>query len=188
VPTITLSPVALASATATATPNAGIAVSAPTTSVSTGGGSSNTAFGVLALIGAGGFALLRARALASAAGIDDAGTLVAFGHAASTFWAGSCFSVGTGTTAGGTMSAALTTDPLSPLSVVGSRAQFGVRGAVSSAVDTAGGRAAPPAASLAREAAGNDRTGLVAALFVASAIIGAVLGAIGPRDRRASAQ
>jgi hypothetical protein len=157
--------------------------------VPTGGGSSNTAFGVLALIGAAGAALLRARALSSAAGSDDAGTLVAFGHAASTFWAGSCFSLGTGgTTAAGTMSAALTTDPLSPLSAVGSRAQFGVRGAVSSAVGTARGRVAPPAASLALEPVGNDRTGLVAALFLASALIGGVIGAIGHRDRGASMQ
>jgi hypothetical protein len=156
-----------------------------------GGGSSNTAFAVVALIAAGGAALLRARALASAAGIDDAGTLVALGHATSTFWAGSCFTLGTGgTTSAGTMSAALTTDPLSPLSAVGSRAQFGVRGAVSNAVGAAGGRAAPPEASLARDAAAaaNDRTGLVTALFLVSAIIGAVLGAIAPRDREASAQ
>jgi hypothetical protein len=171
-----------------ATTSPAIAPSAPTAAVPTGGDSSNTAFGLLALIGAGGFALLRVRALASAAGLDDAGTLVALGHAGSTFWAGSCFSLGSGgTTAAGTTSAALTTDPLSPLSAVGSRARFGVRGAVSGTFDAAGGRLAPPAASLAREAAGNDRTGLVTALFLASAIIGAVLGAIPPRERRASA-
>ena len=130
--TITLSPVTLAAATATATTSPAVAPSAPTAAVPTGGGSSNTAFGLLALIGAGGLVLLRARALASAAGIDDAGTLMALGHAGSTFWAGSCFSLGTGgTTAAGTTSAALTTDPLSPLSAVGSRARFGVRGVVS---------------------------------------------------------
>ncbi|MDP9256091.1 MAG: hypothetical protein M3Q31_05995 [Actinomycetota bacterium] len=183
---ITLSPVTLASAAAAVTPSPAIGRAAPAAAVPTGGGSSSSAFGLAALIGAGGFLLLRARALSSAAGIDDPGTLMALGHAASTFWAGSCFSLGSGgTTAGGTMSASPTTDALS---AVGDRARFGVRGAISGAVGAAGGSEAPPAASLAREAAGSDRTGLVAALLLVSAIIGAALGAIGPRERGAPAR
>jgi hypothetical protein len=176
--TITLSPRALAPTAATGAAGSGIIVSgrAPATAVPSGGGSSNTAFGLVALIGAGGIALFRARLLASAAGIDDAGTLTALGHSAATFWAGSCYSVGSGCST----TASLAAERISG-AVRGDRARFGVRGVASRAADAAGGRIAPPAAPLAGTAAGDDRTRLVAMLLAASAIIGAALGALGPR-------
>jgi hypothetical protein len=149
-----------------------------------GGGSSNTAFGLAALIGAGGVALVRLRTLS---GVDDVGTLTALGHSAATFWAGSCYSLGAGasTTAVGA-NVALTTEAITPASVLGGRARFGVEGVLSGAEDV-GGRILPPAASLAGDAAGEDRTRLVALLFAAAAAIGAALGALAPRGRASRA-
>jgi hypothetical protein len=171
--TITLSPRALAHRAG----GSGIIVSgrAAATAVPNGGGSSNTALGLAALIGAGGIALFRARLLASAAGIDDAGTLTALGHSAATFWAGSCYSVGSGST-----TASLAAERISG-AVRGDRARFGVGGVASGAANAAGGRIALPAAPLAGTAAGDDPTRIVAMLLAASAIIGAALGALGPR-------
>jgi hypothetical protein len=157
---------------------------APTASAAapSGGGSSNTGFGLVALLGAGGIAVMRARQLASAAGVADAGTLAALGHSASTFWAGSCSSLGSGSS----ISLGTANEPLAttlPERALGSRAQFGVRGVVSSPIATAGGRFSPDVASFAPDAHGSDRTGLVAALFAASAVIGGALGALGGRHR-----
>jgi hypothetical protein len=178
---VALSPVALA---ATA-PSLAVAPAPPLSAPQPGGGSSSTAFGLVALVGAGGIALLRARQIAGAFGLDDAGTLTALGHSVSTFWAGSCLTLGTG--APGPMSASLTAgaQALSPVSTLGSRAESGVKGVVAGAADAVGGRVVAPATSFARVAAGDDRTGLVAALFVASAMVGAALGAVAPRRRTA---
>jgi hypothetical protein len=187
---VTLSPVALAWA-ASANPSPGLAASPAGIASSAppgGGGSSDTAFGLVALIGAGGIAVLRARQLASAAGVDDAGTLTALGHSASIFWAGSCYPLGSGTTAAGTMNASFSASPASTATALGGRARFGVRGAVSNAIDGAGSRVQPPAVALARDFAGGDRTGLVALLFAASAAIGAAFGALGPQRARAGAK
>ena len=59
-----------------------------------GSDSADAALGLAALLGAGGFALVRLRQSAAAAGLDDAGTLTALGHSASIFWAGSCYPSG----------------------------------------------------------------------------------------------
>ena len=176
---ITLSPVTLAAAA----PSSAVAASPapPVSAPQPNGGSSSTAFGLAALVGAGGVAILRARQIVGAMGIDDAGTLTALGHSVSTFWAGSCLSLGTSGAV--PMSASLTAEALSPVSALGSRAEFGVKGVISGAADAVGGRV--PVASFARAVADDDRTGLVAALFVASAIVGAALGAIAPRHREA---
>ena len=85
------------------------------------------------------------------------------------------------------MTASFVTNAISPASALGSRAPFGVKGVVSGAADAVGGRVVSPATAFAREATGSDRTLLVAALLTASAAIGAVLGAIGPRGSGASA-
>jgi hypothetical protein len=147
-----------------------------------GGGSSNTGFGLVALLGAGGIAVLRARQLSSAAGVDDVGTLTALGHSAATFWAGSCSSLGTGSsTSLGAANASFAAGM--PESALGSRAQFDVKGVVAGPFDAAGSRISPDVASLAPGPGGSDRTGLVAALFAASAIIGGALGALGGRHR-----
>jgi hypothetical protein len=135
------------------------------------------------LLGAGGLAALRARQLASAAGVGDAGTLTALGHSASTFWAGSCLPLGTGGSAPVADASLVTSSSSSPLSVLGSRAQFGVKGVVSGPLEAGGGRVTAPVAALARSGGGSDRTGLVVALFAASAILGAVLGALDPRHK-----
>ena len=76
-------------------PAPALAASTPVTAQSSGGGSgsSSTGLGLAALIGAGGAALLRARALFGATGLDDTGTLTALAHSASTMWAGSCYPV-----------------------------------------------------------------------------------------------
>ena len=108
---------------------------------------------------AAGAAVLRARQLATAAGIADIGTLTALGHSASIFWAGSCVSLGTGNTAtAATVNASLAADRLSPANALGSRAQFGVRSALADVGDTAGGHAPLPVATI-RDPAGDDRTG-----------------------------
>jgi hypothetical protein len=166
-----------------------VVASAPSPQVtgtqSGGGSSSNTALGLAALIGAAGVAVLRARQLSAATGIADIGTLTALGHSASTFWAGSCVSLGTGSTAtAATVNASLPSDQLSPATAVGNRAQFGVRSALSGVGATAGGRAQQPVATI-HDPAGEDRTGLAAILFALSAIIGAALGAVGPRRQGA---
>jgi hypothetical protein len=123
--------------------------------------------------------------LAAAAGIADIGTLTALGHSASIFWAGSCVSLGTGNTAtAATVNASPAADRLSPANALGSRAQFGVRSALAGAGGTASGRAPLPVATI-RDPAGDDRTGLAALLFALSAIIGAALGAVGPRRQGA---
>jgi hypothetical protein len=83
------------------------------------------------------------------------------------------------------MNASLTAETLAPASILGNRVEFGAKGVVSGAADAVGGRVAAPVASFAREAAGDDRTGLVAALLVASAIVGAALGALPPRRQEA---
>ena len=85
-----------------------------------------------ALIGAGGAALLRARALFGATGLDDVGTLTALAHSASTMWAGSCYPLdGSATLSAAPMSASFVTNAISPASALGSRAPFGVKGVVS---------------------------------------------------------
>jgi hypothetical protein len=181
--TIALSPLAGAFA-------ASFVMSSPSPHVtgtpSGGGSSSNTALGLIALIGAAGVAVLRARQLSAAAGVADIGTLTALGHSASIFWAGSCVPLGTTGSAGtaATMNASLAADQLSPSRALGSRAQFGVRGALSRVGGAAGGRAPLPLATI-RDPAGDDRTGLAALLFALSAIIGAALGAMGPRRQGA---
>jgi hypothetical protein len=159
------------------------AVAAPATTAPSSGGSSSTALGLVALIGASGAALLRARQLAAATGLDDAGTLTALGNSISTFWAGSCVSVGAGGAA--PVGASLGAEALSPVSALGNRIGFGVKGAVADAADAVGGRLAAPLSPFVRGAAvSDDRTGLVATLFVASAIVGAALGALAPRRQQ----
>ena len=149
---------------------------------SSGNGPSDSVLGLAALIGAGGVALLRARQLAGAAGIGDISTLTALGHSASTFWAGSCLTLTSGGATSATVNASLTSGATSSASALGSRAQFGVGGVVSGATDAAGGRFTQPIASVVPSGDSNDdRTPLVALLFACSAIIGAVVGAIGPR-------
>jgi hypothetical protein len=151
-----------------------------------GGGSSSSVLGLAALIGAGGVALLRARQLSVASGIGDVGTLTALGHSASTFWAGSCLTLGSGSATSATVNASLTAGAASQASALGSRDQFGVGGVVSGAADAVGGRLTQPVASIVPGNDGSDdRTGLVALLFTCSAIIGAVAGAIAPRRQRA---
>jgi MYXO-CTERM domain-containing protein len=175
---IALSPPSLA----IATPVSPAASAPPVSSGSSGSGSSNTAFGLAALIGAGGLALLRARQLSAAAGIGDIGTLTALGHSASTFWAGSCLTLSSGGATSATANASLTASATSPANALGSRAQFGVGGVVSGAADAAGGHFTEPVASVVPGGDGSDdRTPLVALLFACSAIIGAAIGAIGPR-------
>jgi hypothetical protein len=175
---ITLSPPGLAAAT----PVVAGASAPPVSAQPSGSGSSNTALGLAALIGVGGAALLRARQLAGAAGVADIGTLTALGHSASTFWAGSCLTLSGGGATSASMNASLTASATSSASALGNRAQFGVGGVVSGAADAAGGRFTQPVASVVSGGANNDdRTPLVALLFACSAIIGAVVGAIGPR-------
>jgi hypothetical protein len=182
---IAVRPTAASPASAVAASDSGTAM--PASPAPSGAGSSNTALGVLGLIAAGGAAVLRLRQLSSAMGAGDAGTLAALAHSATTFWAGSCVAIGGGNATAGPVGASLTTASVEPLSVLGSRAGFGVRGAISGPVDALGGRASRPAATVAR-AAGQDRTGLVAALCAASAIVGAALGALRTRNERIGAR
>src|SRR4029077_1120722 len=140
-----------------------VVASAPSPQVtgtqSGGGSSSNTALGLAALLGAAGVAVLRARQLSVATGIAEIGTLTALGHSASTFWAGSCVSLGTGSTAtAATVNGSLAADQLSPATAAGNRAQFGVRSALSGVGATAGGRAPQPVATIPDPARG-ERTG-----------------------------
>jgi len=178
---ITLSPPGLAAAT----PVLASVSAPPVDGQSSGNGPSNSVLGLAALIGAGGVALLRARQLSAAAGIGDISTLTALGHSASTFWAGSCLTLSSGGATSATMNASLTagTAGATPsASALGSRTQFGVGGVVSGAADAAGGRFTQPIASVVPSGdTSDDRTPLVALLFACSAIIGAVVGAIGPR-------
>jgi hypothetical protein len=156
-------------------PGAQLAGTAPS-----GGDPSNDALGLMALLAAGGVAVLRARQLASAAGLDDIGTLTALGHSAFTFWAGSCVSLGTRTTAGAASAALAPSEMSAPGAVLGSRAQFAVEGELSAPFAAAGGRSRS-AASLLEHAAARDRTGLVAALLAASAVIGGAFGVLAAR-------
>ena len=175
---ITLSPPGLAAAT----PVLASASAPPVDAQSSGNGPSNSVLGLAALIGAGGVALLRARQLSAAAGIGDITTLAALGHSASTFWAGSCLTLSSGGATSASMNASLTAGATPSASALGSRAQFGVGGVVSGATEAAGGRFTQPIASVVPSGDSNDdRTPLVALLFACSAIIGAVVGAIGPR-------
>jgi len=160
------------------TPGSGIILSRHAAAVSAplGGGSSTTGLGlVVALVGAGGMALLRARTLASAAGVDDVGTLTAIGQsAATTFWAGSCYSFGSS----GSMKASLAPERISAVTVHGDRARFGVGGVASArGSDTA---PALPTTSLHGVASSDDRTMLVAVLLAASAMIGGLFAAVSP--------
>jgi hypothetical protein len=147
------------------------------------GGSDDAALALATLIGAGGVALLRARQFAAGTGLHDPGTLTALGHAASTFWAGSCISVGSSgpAPAGVPLTASASPTGVIPAATtLGGRAQFGVAGALSNVVDGIGGRVAP-ATSLLTRAGGSDRTALVTLLLAASAAAGAALGGILPR-------
>ena len=150
------------------------------------GNSESAALALATLIGAGGIALLRARHFAAAAGLQDAGTLTALGHSASTFWAGSCVSL---SSSGSTMASAPLTassrpGAIPPGSTLGGRAQYGVAGALSGVVDGVGGRVAPATSSVIRPG-GSDSTALVTLLFAACAVAGAALGRIVPRPHGA---
>jgi hypothetical protein len=184
-----LTPVGLAAAEALRTRPAAPAPEATAAAPAGGGSSSNTALGLAALVGAGGAALLRARALSAGTGISDAGTLTALGHSASVFWAGSCTTLGAGSAPTQAVNVSLTSPGLATssglASSIGSR--FGVAGVVSDTAAAPGGRVGPPAAGalVQREGDGNDNTGLVALLFAVSGLAGALVGSLAPRGRAA---
>ena len=153
-------------------------------SAAPGGGSSNTALGLVALLGAGGIALFRARAFSSAAGIDDLGTLTALGHSASMFWAGSCYPLSSGgSTSAASANASFTAQGIS----LGGRDRFGVGGVVSGPARTTGGRVGPPATWLLSTPGSGERTAIVALLLAVSALFGAAFGALVPRGRASEA-
>ena len=142
-----------------------------------GGGSSNTGLGlVVALIGAGGIALLRARTLTHRRPASMSGRSPALGQsAATTFWAGSCYSFGSS----GSMTTSLAQERISAVRIHGDRARFDVGGVASArASDTA---PALPTTSVSHGAASSDdRTMLVAVLLAASAMIGGLFAAVSP--------
>ncbi|MDX6535776.1 MAG: hypothetical protein QOD37_117, partial [Gaiellales bacterium] len=109
----------------------------------------------------------------------------ALAHAATTFWAGSCFPLATtaSTTAAGVSAGTINTSLQRPGIARGRREQFDVKGAVSGPLGSAGSPAAPPALALTEGTTGGDgdRAGLVVALFTVSAMIGAAFGALSPR-------
>jgi len=122
---------------------------------------------------------MRARQLSGA----DIGTLTALGQSVSTFWGGSCNSVGgSGATAATAMSASMAADHV-VAPAAGARTQFGVRGALASTADADGGQS-QPVAFLETDVTSN-RNALVAILFVISGFLGAAIGALSPRRQRA---
>ena len=178
---------AVAANPATSAPAAPLAAAAPSQ-----GGPLDGALGIVALVGAGGIALLRMRQLSGAMGLTDAGTLTALGHSAATFWAGSCYSlVGP---ASASTSAPMAASPFAatvvPGGAAGGRAQFGVAGVISrgaglSGVAPSSGVELPPVEAPPLPTGTSERTGLVALLLAVSAALGAALGGISLRRRGA---
>jgi hypothetical protein len=151
--------------------------------------SRDSAIGIVALVGAGGAALLRMRQAATAAGISDAGTLTALGHSAATFWAGSCTAVGGSSALAAPASASVGTAAAAPLaftpgSTPGGHSRSGVAGVLAAVEDGSGGRVAP--ATLGFGSAGEvDRTGIVTLLLAASMALGAAAARVLPQRRLA---
>jgi hypothetical protein len=176
----------LLTGTALATPAAPAAAAA-----APGGGdrSGNSGLGIVALVGAGGAALLRMRQATTAAGIADAGTLTALGHSAATFWAGSCTAVG-GSSAlavpGGASAGTAAATPLAftPASTPGGHTRL--RDAITPAVveNGSGGRVVPAALGLG-SVGDVDRTGIVTLLLAASMALGAAAARVLPPRRLA---
>ena len=133
---------------------------------SSGSGSSNTALGLAALIGAGGVALLRARQLSAAAGIADIATLTALGHSASIVL-GRVLPHARRAVARPPRHANASLTAARPRLRARSAAalQFGVGGVVSGAAEAAGGRSATVATVVPSGDTDDDRTPLVALLF-----------------------
>ena len=119
----------------------------------------------------------------AAVGIGDIGTLTALGHSASTFWAGSCLTLHG--RRGDLRDRERVADGGRDLACERARQPRSVRRRRRRRPgrnDAAGGRFTQTVASVVPSGDGNDdRTRLAALLFACSAIIGAVVGAIGPR-------
>ncbi|HEY3613227.1 MAG TPA: hypothetical protein VGK92_05950, partial [Gaiellales bacterium] len=183
-PGATLEPVAVPIAPAAPAADAPASPVVAAASPGSGEGPLDSALAIVALAGAGGAALVRARQLAAASGLADTGALTALGHSASTFWAGSCTAIGgsSSLTASGTSLAApaSSTVAFTPVGTLGGRARFGVAGALSEVADGLGGRVTPAALPL-RSGHAADRTGLVTLLLAASAASGAALAALLPQ-------